>query len=483
MLSNISKRPLFFLLTVAAILQTVLIVFYHFNGFFGQDSYEYLRITYSLNAFYGDGTSPAYTVYPIMYPIVCSIADFFFPSTMFAMQFVSMISMLIAAYLLVKIIKLITIEAKHAHVFVLLFFVLSPYILRFSLIAMSDMFCIAMWLFTFYYSLRFEQKTKLKYLLLSSFFAGITLMTRYPSIVLLLLPAFICLKTIFRTKQYLFILPAAIAALLSTVPDLIIRQRFIFWNIGSEGPAFSYDFFADQFSFANLFKSSFFNIDGWQHYPTPNIVFGFFQFVHPAFIFCGILFLILLIKQQNRHRYTFPLLFTILLYSLFIGCNPYQNNRYLMFVVPAVLLVYYLPFTNIIWSIKQQPKLGYLLFSGVVICQLLLFSISFQKIVFYNKLEHIIADHVGKLGKLPVYTLSIDGALLAYNPNMEIINLFNTHLSEGDVQTGYLLYNPNAFSKQFEGLLPEKNYHFLQANTRLQKLTEFEGGWELYQIN
>ena len=154
-----------------------------------------------------------------------------------------------------------------------------------------------------------------------------------------------------------------------------------------------------------------------------------------------------------------------------------------MFVVPAVLLVYYLPFTNIIWSIKQQPKLGYLLFSGVVICQLLLFSISFQKIVFYNKLEHIIADHVGKLDKLPVYTLSIDGALLAYNPNMEIINLFNTHLSEGDVQTGYLLYNPNAFSKQFEGLLPEKNYHFLQANTRLQKLTEFEGGWELYQIN
>ena len=356
---------------------------------------------------------------------------------MFAMQFVSMISMLIAAYLLVKIIKLITIEAKHAHVFVLLFFVLSPYILRFSLIAMSDMFCIAMWLFTFYYSLRFEQKTKLKYLLLSSFFAGITLMTRYPSIVLLLLPAFICLKTVFRTKQYLFILPAAIAALLSTVPDLIIRQRFIFWNIGSEGPAFSYDFFADQFSFANLFKSSFFNIDGWQHYPTPNILFGFFQFVHPAFIFCGILFLILLIKQQNRHRYTFPLLFTILLYSFFIGCNPYQNNRYLMFVVPAVLLVYYLPFTNIIWSIKQQPKLGYLLFSGVFICQLLLFSISFQKIVFYNKLEHTIADHVGKLDKLPVYTLSIDGALLAYNPNMEIINLFNTHLSEGDVQTGY----------------------------------------------
>ncbi len=483
MLSNISKRPLFFLLTVAAILQTVLIVFYHFNGFFGQDSYEYLRITYSLNTFYSDGTTPAYTVYPIMYPIVCSIADFFFPSTMFAMQFVSMVSMLIAAYLLVKIITLINFEAKHAHVFVLLFFVLSPYILRFSLIAMSDMFCIAMWLFTLYYCLHFEQQTKLKYLLLSSFFAGITLMTRYPSIILLLLPAFICLKTIFRTKQYLFILPAAIAALLSTVPDLIIRQRFIFWNIGNEGPAFSYDFFAEQFSITNLFKSSFFNIDGWQHYPTLNIVFGFFQFVHPAFIFCGILFLILLFKQQNRHRYTFPILFTIMLYSLFIGCNPYQNNRYLMFVVPAVLLVYYLPFNDIIMSLKQKPKLINILFSGVIICQLLLFTISFQKIVFYNKLEHTIADHVGELNKLPIYTLSIDGALLAYNPNMEIINLFNTELSAGDVQSGYLLYNPNAFSKQFEGLLPEKNYHFLQSNTRLKKITAFEDGWELFQIN
>lgn len=483
MLSIITKRPLFFLLTVAAILQTVLIVFYHFNGFFGQDSYEYLRITYSINAFYSEGTTPAYTVYPIMYPIVCSIADLFFPDTMFAMQFVSMISMLIAAYLLVKIIRLITIDANQAPFFILLFFVLSPYILRFSLIAMSDMFCIAMWLFTFYYSLRFEQQAKLKYLLLSSFFAGITLMTRYPSIILLLLPAFICLKTIFKTKQYLFILPAASAVLLSTIPDLIIRQRFIFWNIGSEGPTFSYNFFADQFSIINLFKSSFFNIDGWQHYPTPNIVFGFFQFVHPAFIFCGIIFLILLIKKNNRHRYSLPLLLTILLYSLFIGCNPYQNNRYLMFVVPAVLLIYYLPFADIIKSLQLKPKLGYLLFSGVVICQLLLFAISFQKIVFYNKLEHTIAEHVGKLEKLPVYTLSIDGALLAYNPNMEIINLFNTPLSEVDVQSGYLLYNPNAFSKQFEGLMPEVNYYFLQSNTSLQQLTEFEDGWVLYQIN
>lgn len=154
-----------------------------------------------------------------------------------------------------------------------------------------------------------------------------------------------------------------------------------------------------------------------------------------------------------------------------------------MFVVPAVLLIYYLPFADIIKSLQLKPKLGYLLFSGVVICQLLLFAISFQKIVFYNKLEHTIAEHVGKLEKLPVYTLSIDGALLAYNPNMEIINLFNTPLSEVDVQSGYLLYNPNAFSKQFEGLMPEVNYYFLQSNTSLQQLTEFEDGWVLYQIN
>jgi hypothetical protein len=287
-----------------------------------------------------------------MYPIICSIVNIAIPDTMLAMQLVSILSMLASTLFMIKILKLWGDDNASIYIYILLFFVVSPYLLRFSIIAMSDMFCIAMWLASFYYSLKYASVNNLKHLLLATFFAGMAVMTRYPAAILLLLPVWICTKTIITTKKYYYLLPVVLVALLCTIPDLIIRQRFLFWNIGSQGPAFSYDFFANQFSVNNLLHRNFYNIDGWQHYDTPNIIFGLYQFFHPAFIFCGLVFLIMIFKKKNRHAYTNPLIIVILLYVLFIGCNPYQNNRYLMFVLPAVLLIYYLPFSNLVARYK-----------------------------------------------------------------------------------------------------------------------------------
>lgn len=477
------KKPLIALITVVIILQTVVICYYNFNGFFGQDSYEYLRITRSLNAFYTTGTEPAYTVYPIMYPIVCSIVNIFIPDTMVAMQLVSIISLVAATIFMVKILKRWSDVTAAIHLYVLLFFVVSPYLLRFSIIAMSDMFCIAMWLASLFYSLKFESGKKMRHLLLATLFAGIAVITRYPAAVMLLLPVWICTKTIISTKKYYYLLLVLMVALICTIPDLVIRQRFIFWNIGNHEPAFSYDFFANQFSINNLFQRNFYNIDGHQHYDTPNIIFGLFQFFHPAFIFCGLVFLLLLFKKHNRHSYTIPIIIVVLLYTLFIGCNPYQNNRYLMFALPAVLLVYYLPFSRLIMRFNIKGTIAYLAVLIVFIIQILLFTIGFRATVQMNKSEAVIAKYVHQLPVLPVYTLGIDGALSAYNPEIEIINLYNTTLTENNTVQGYILYNNIDFPKQFAGLLPETNFQFLKSRNRLRQIENFTDGWVLYQID
>ncbi len=469
--------------TVVIILQTVLILYYNFNGFFGQDSYEYLRITRSLNAFYATGTEPAYTVYPIMYPIICSVVNIAIPDTMLAMQLVSILSMLASTLFMIKILKLWGDDNASIYIYILLFFVVSPYLLRFSIIAMSDMFCIAMWLGSLYYSLKYASANSLRHLLLATFFAGMAVMTRYPAAILLLLPVWICTKTIITTKKYYYLLPVILVALLCTIPDLIIRQRFLFWNIGAQGPAFSYDFFANQFSINNLFHRNFYNIDGWQHYDTPNIIFGLYQFFHPAFIFCGLLFLIMLLKKKNRHTYTNPLIIVILLYVLFIGCNPYQNNRYLMFALPAVLLIYYLPFSNLIARYKFTGLSAFLIVFMIFTFQILLFTIGFRTTVKMNKSEAVIAKYVGQLPELPVYTLGIDGALGAYNPEMEIINLYNTTLTASNSEPGYLLYNNIDFPKQFKGLLPETNFQYLKSGGKLRQIGNFADGWVLYVID
>lgn len=476
-------KPLFFLITVAVILQTVLLFYYNFNGYFGQDSYEYLRITRNISLFYKTGITPDYTVYPIIYPIVCSLVNIVIPDTMLAMQLVSMLSFCIAIVFMWRILKLLYKDIHLAPIFILLFFLLSPYLLRFSLIAMSDIFCLSLWLITLYFSLQYENSNRIQHLLAAAMFAGFAILTRYPAAVMVLLPVWICTKTILRSKKYHYFFYVLVAALLCTLPDLIIRQRFIFWNIGDTGPTFSYDFFSNQFSVANLFKRDFYNIDGWQHYATPNIVFGLFAFIHPAFIFCGVLFLPFLFYKNNRSRYTLPLLIVIILYLLFIGCNPYQNNRYLMFVLPAVLFVYYLPFVNFINKINLSPRIQTGATIGVILVQMFLFTMSFRAIIQMNQTEKTIARYVGNLPALPVYTIGIDGALLAYNPNMEIINLYNTTINNENKQSGYLLIQPEVITNQFSGLLPETNYLFLQEQGKLVKTNNLPDGWELYRVD
>lgn len=483
MFAIIQKRPIFSFIIVAVLLQILLIVYYGFNGFFGQDSYEYLSITRSLNQYYSTGIKPEYTVYPIMYPLVCSIVNGVIPDTMFAMQLVSMISLLAAGILLVKIIRLLTPTHEYAGLFTLLFFIASPYALRFGILAMSDMFCIALWLTTFYYSLLFSNHLKQRHLYLAVFFASMCITTRYPAVIMLLLPAWISLKTIIGTKKYLLVVIAIGFILLPLLPDFIIRDRLVFWNISGEGPAFSYDFFAHQFSLSNLFQRNFHNIDGWQHYDTPNIIFGFYQFFHPAFIFCGGIFLILLLSKGMRHAYTIPLLITIMLYTLFIGCNPYQNNRYLLFTLPAVLCCYYLPFQHLINRFSKSARAIY--FAAIVIfsLQIFLFSISFRPILAANKNEFKIATFISENEALPVYTMGIDGAISAYNPDISIINLFNTQVNSDSIETGYVVFNLVQFSDQFEGLLPMTNFTRMQESGRMHEMAAFEDGWIVYRID
>lgn len=483
MIAFAKKNPLFTTCILTLVLQTVLIVYYGFNGFYGQDSYEYLHITRALHLFYTTGIQPDYTVYPIMYPVVCSLFNFFIPDTFFAMQLVSILSTLFAIVLISKIITLLTSDNRYRFLYILLFFVLSPYVLRFSIIAMSDMLCITFWLATYYFSLQFSINRKPSALWLTALFAGLAVATRYPAVVLLLLPAWICLKTIIREKKYVLLLGVVIVILATTVPDYIIRQRIFFWNINSEGADLSYHFFAEQFRVINLFKNNFMNLDGVQQYPFPNIVFVFYHLFHPAFIFCGIILLWGLRKKENRTSDFTVMVIVLVLYSLFIGCNPYQNNRYLLFAFPLVLFIYFLPFKN--WLERSGLGKKYLFYWVIpVICiQILLFTMGFRVTNTMHKTEVEITRHLKNLPQKTIYTMGIDGAVSAYLPESDVVNLFNVDIDTAQLHNVYVLFNEAAFGKQFAGLRPMHNFNLCKETGNMREVKVFNEGWVLYEIN
>ena len=88
----IKSHPYLIAMGAITIIQITIILIYQFNGYFGQDSYEYLKTTRELIVFYKGGILPSYSVFPGMYPFICSLFGLLIPDLLFVLQFVSIIS-------------------------------------------------------------------------------------------------------------------------------------------------------------------------------------------------------------------------------------------------------------------------------------------------------------------------------------------------------------------------------------------------------
>jgi hypothetical protein len=122
-----------------------------FNGLYGQDAHEYLRYSKALHEFFVSGKNPGDYFWSIIYPLLGAGLSFILPE-IFSMQIISIISLIISCILLEKILILLYQEQRIlVRIYVLLFFFFSPYILRASIVAMSDMLSLVFILAAFYF--------------------------------------------------------------------------------------------------------------------------------------------------------------------------------------------------------------------------------------------------------------------------------------------------------------------------------------------
>jgi hypothetical protein len=301
-------------------------------------------------------------------------------------------------------------------------------------------------------------------------------------VVALIIPVLLLVYECFKIKKYQYLLYASIIFMITSMPEIFLRQRFLFWNFGETNKGFAYFYVPQQWSVANFFKKDFYNIDGWQHYSYPNILFVFQNFIHPAFAFIGVIFLIFSKKTTFQMREIKIMLAIILMYALFAAGYAYQSNRYLLFTFPLILILFYPAFMRLynLCNIPQWMKT-----TGIIFCafiQIILLLYSSQTIYYLNKAEKEIAETINE--KYPhknIYTFSIDGALNTYDVSYHFYDIYRNEFDS--IQPNSLfLYNDAEFTAQFQGLNPVKNYEFIKNNYQLQELENFEGGWKLYEI-
>ncbi len=452
-----------------------------FNGLYGQDSYEYLRYTNSLLDFVKHGTNPGKFYWPLLYPISGVIFSVLF-KTLFALQFVSVVSFVLSGIYLEKILKAIYKEVPGiVRSFVFLFFLFSPYLLRASLTIMSDSLCLFLITAAAYYFIKYKEQKQNAFFIWFVIFTTAAICTRYAAFVILIIPAVFAAYYFLKRFNIKTLLLSLIAIALVILPHFLIYQDYPI--------DFLKNSWFQSWSFTNFFRSTFNAADGDKVYTFPNTIFCFFNLVHPAYCFLGILFVSVSIKSfVNRGITVIQWIFisSVLLYALFLAGIPFQDLRHLILTFPFILIIFFSGFIEAknFLNNKKPAMLVPIIVGVCFIIQIGFFVRVFIPFYHYNRIEKEISTEVVKYNPATLYTFSIDGAVSQYGFTGQIVNMYKVKLDTlPSVQkNAMVLFNEKLFSDTWKNKNPMLNWEYLKTKDSLVKMEDLPDNWELYSI-
>lgn len=452
-------------LFVAVFFYTVLMLsftfIFDFDGLYGQDAYDYLLQTKN---FFTEKSRAGF--WPPLYPFLGKVISLGFLPPAFALQGLSILCTVLTGWLLFRILKNIYPESPFAAIYIIGFFLLAPFVLRSGLLVMSDSTAVAMTLAALSSRFLIESGFKLPLVFL---FAALAILTRYA--VAPLLAPLLLLSVVEETKKKNFS-GLGLALLLFLVPLLL---NFFYWSVpeGSIGHNWLLSW-----SPANFFLSEFDTIDGHMSYAYPNILQTLKVIFHPGFCLPFLLLLPFFRPADFLEKKNKLFLLCFLVYALFLMGIPFQNDRFLLPLLPFWLLIAYPAFSRLMQS---KAIFRNLLVPAAIVLSFFLIYRAMLPVVNRNKLEREIVEEMKNYQHQSFYAFDMDIALQGRGLEMNYINLWKNELDT--FQSGALvLFNEEQFRPQWSGKNPMINYLRMKESGRLIFVRNFSKGWQLSRL-
>lgn len=442
-----------------------------FDGLYGQDSYEYLRYTKAIEEYLISGEHPGVFFWPVLYPTLGSFFGFFFGTTL-ALQLISCISFSVACVYILKTLQLIYPKSFYRFIYVLVFAVFCPFLLKMGLIVMSDSLALAFIVLSFYFF--FKSHYKDGSIIPIFVFVTCAFMTRYPSIIITFPIIAYTLYLVIKRRKIKDFSIAILLSFLAFIPFLVFQFENVF-KVTSNS-------FLKLWSVANYFKSSFTTHDGTTSYKFINLVYIGYLFFHPGFIFIGSILSFLLLKHYNLLN-TFPqktLVICSSLYILFLAGIPFQNPRILGLVFPLILLLFFPVFLKLM-NFKVLQKYPTLFTTLSISLQIVFFMLTFTSVLKRSIIEKELITMVQPYQKNTLYSFDVDLAMQGHGLDFNYKNLYlkrYTKLNKNDL----ILFNPKRYEEQWKNKNPMLNWRFINKNYSLKLLETHPKGWKLYRI-
>ena len=437
-----------------------------FKGLDGQDSHEYLRFSKELHASMTTGTTIGDFFWPKGYPFSGAILGLSGIPIDWCLRLISLGALLGTLFYTKKIIQLLT--GKDASLFLVLGAATQVYFVRAGFLVMSDMLCCFFLVLAFYHYFKFVQQARLLNVLYFMLFAAMAFFTRYPTVLLLIIPSVHVGYSLFRTFNFqlrllLVIIGLFAVGIVSYTNQLFIQEslhHFSSWKL------------------MNAFQLTVQSRDGIEKHTIPNILYIFGNAFHLGFLSIGIC-LIPFYKRLKKQPF---LLASILLYLLLLVGLANQNYRFLVIVHPLVL-VFLFPAFDALWDWLSNKRLGILFISGVLLLNTALFYFSFRKMYSVHQNEKEIVIRLKALNDHhPIYSFYVDQSFASYGIQNEVRNLFMKEYYTFD-KNALVVFNEALFKEQWKDHRVMQNWNRLKKTSKLDTLVVLETNWIIYRVN
>ncbi len=453
-----------------------------FDGLYGQDAHEYLRVAAAWRAALHGGPALGPSFWPVGYPALSALLALGPWSLADAAQALSGLAYVVACGLGAATLRHLHPEHERAAAFYwLATFALSPFVLRASLCIMSDVTALA-WAGLFVYcAARWQRAPRMGWIVAGAAACVAAGTTRHASGAVLL-PA-IAWWAGRAWQQHAgargrVLLASAAGALVVALPTLLA---------GSGGALQPWHYPAvSGWSLRHAWAWQHDTPDGYQVERLPTALFAFSNVLNPGFTVLGPPLLLAWRARDLRSGLPAALALGWLLYALFHVGVPYQHDRHLLVSFPLALLALFPAAVRLgAWITARMPTrrpalalTAALLFAGL---QLGLFTRATRAVRAASRLEQTVAHVLQSYAATTLYTFWLTPALRTRGVPQRLIDLWEQeHL---EARAGELvLFAPERFALQWARANPMHNWRALQDRFVLERVERFDLGFALYVL-
>jgi hypothetical protein len=425
-------------------------------GVNGQDGHDYWRLATEWSAWLEDGPRPVRAEHPHGYPVLGALLGMFAGGELWGLRFASAIALLVLVLLWSALLRTAFTSTAGVDLFLLVGLVLSPFLLRYSVVVMSDVPALALMAAALVATLRWsgsvEGRADLVWLFLAMVLGVCALSVRMavaPALAVYLV-AWVHGPAWGRRWRWRVALVLAACAL----PLIFGTEAGAHLWAGISGPL-------GDWSPLNMFRRELRSDDGVLHYALPNVLYVLKVFIHPGFLPIGPLLLPFFRRSDLELPHARLAGWTVVVYLLFIAGLPFQNDRVLLFAQPFVVLLMFPAFLRgyqwlLTWGIRPV-----LVFALIACAQALLFVRAMVPFVQQALVERELIALIVSMAPRHVYTHGMGAAFHTGCPGVRVTELWYKDL-EGFEQGALFVVRPSDLVEQWKGLPPCTNWERVQ---------------------